>query len=72
MNVDRILGNWKQLKGSVKQQWGRFTNDQFIAMEGKRDKLAGKNQASYGHSMDEMTAAIKQHALWETSRKGKQ
>ena len=25
MNWDRIEGKWKQLKGSVKQQWGKLT-----------------------------------------------
>lgn len=24
MNWDRIEGNWKQFKGSVKQQWGKL------------------------------------------------
>ena len=68
MNADRIEGNWKQLKGSFKQHWGKFTNDPFIAMEGKRDQLAGKNQESYGLSMD---IAIKQHATYKVLRKEK-
>ena len=52
MNSDRIEGNWKQLKGSVKHQWGRFINDQFLAMEGKRDQLAGIVQEANGLSRD--------------------
>ena len=66
MNADRIEGNWKQLKGSFKQHWGRMTNDQFIAMEGKRDQMAGKDQESYGRSMDE---AVKNKASWQAYRK---
>ena len=27
MNWDRILGNWKQLKGIIGQRWGRLTAD---------------------------------------------
>jgi uncharacterized protein YjbJ (UPF0337 family) len=68
MNMDRIEGSWRQLKGNVKQQWGRLTNDQFMAMEGKRDQTAGKNQVSYGLSME---TAMKQQATWQTSRKEK-
>jgi uncharacterized protein YjbJ (UPF0337 family) len=48
MNWDRIEGNWKQLKGSAKQHWGRLINDQFIFIEGKRNRKAGEIQESYG------------------------
>ena len=36
MNWDRIEGNWKQLKGRVQQQWGKLTDDDFDAINGKR------------------------------------
>jgi uncharacterized protein YjbJ (UPF0337 family) len=52
MNWDRVEGNWKQLKGKLKQQWGKLINDQFLAMEGKRDVLAGIVQESYGSFKD--------------------
>lgn len=48
MNFDRIHGNWKQLKGNVKEQWGKLIGDQFIVFEGKRDQVDGKIQANYG------------------------
>lgn len=52
MNLDRIEGNWKQLKGKAKHRWGRLLNDQFLAMEGKRDLLAGIMQEANGISRD--------------------
>ena len=27
MNWDTIEGQWKQLKGKVKEKWGQFTDD---------------------------------------------
>jgi uncharacterized protein YjbJ (UPF0337 family) len=27
MNTDRIAGQWKQLAGRIKQQWGKLTED---------------------------------------------
>ena len=36
MNWDRIEGNWKQLKGSVKEQWGKLTDDQLDVIAGMR------------------------------------
>lgn len=27
MNTDIIKGNWKEIKGKAKQQWGKLTDD---------------------------------------------
>lgn len=58
MNWDRIEGNWKQFKGSVKEQWGKLTDDDLDVAEGKRDKLAGKLQERYGIAKDEAERQI--------------
>ncbi|MEI4471243.1 CsbD family protein [Frigidibacter sp. MR17.24] len=52
MNWDTVEGNWKQLKGSVKEQWGKLTDDDLDVAAGKRDKLAGLIQEKYGKSKD--------------------
>jgi uncharacterized protein YjbJ (UPF0337 family) len=62
MNWDRIEGNWKQFKGNIKEQWGKLTDDQLDVIAGKRDRLAGRIQESYGISVDETE---KQIALWQ-------
>ena len=48
MNWDQVEGKWKQMKGSVKEQWGELTNDDLDVIAGKRDKLIGKLQERYG------------------------
>ena len=53
MNWDRIEGQWKQMKGSVRERWGKFTDDDVDVIAGKRDKLVGRIQESYGISRDE-------------------
>lgn len=58
MNKDIIEGNWKQLKGSIKEQWGNLTDDHLDVIAGKRDKLAGKLQESYGITKDEAEKQI--------------
>ena len=62
MNWDRIEGNWKQLTGQVKEQWGKLTNDDFDVVAGRRDQLAGKIQLRYGVAKEE---AEKQIVAWE-------
>jgi uncharacterized protein YjbJ (UPF0337 family) len=53
MNRDRIEGNWKQLKGKVKEQWGKLTDDDLDVIAGKRDQMIGRIQERYGCSRDE-------------------
>lgn len=63
MNWDRIEGNWKQFRGSVREKWGKLTDDQLDVIGGKREQLAGKLQEAYGYSKDE---AEKQISDFET------
>ena len=53
MNKDEIGGNWKQVKGKVKEQWGKLTDDDMTVIEGKRDQLVGKIQERYGYAKDQ-------------------
>ena len=62
MNWDRIEGNWKQIKGQVKEGWGKLTDDDVSIINGKRDQLVGKIQERYGCAKDE---AERQVTAWE-------
>lgn len=53
MNWDRIEGKWTQMKGSLKQEWGKLTDDDLDYIAGSRDKLIGKLQERYGIAKDE-------------------
>lgn len=48
MNWDRIAGNWKQLQGRTKAQWGKLTDDDMDVINGRREQLAGRIQERYG------------------------
>lgn len=53
MNQDRIQGRWKQLKGKVKEQWGRLTEDDLDVIAGRRDQLLGRIQQRHGLAREE-------------------
>ena len=53
MNWDTIKGNWKQMTGKVKEEWGELTDDEITEAEGDRDQLVGKIQAKYGIAKEE-------------------
>ena len=48
MNRDIVKGNFSQIKGKIKQQWGKLTDDEIDQMEGSADILVGKLQERYG------------------------
>jgi uncharacterized protein YjbJ (UPF0337 family) len=53
MNQDRIRGQWKQVKGRIKEQWGRLTDDDLDVIAGKREQLLGRIQQRHGVAKDE-------------------
>jgi len=54
MNRDQFKGSWKQFKGELKQQWGKFTDDDLMQIEGDYDKFIGAVQKHYGDKKDEV------------------
>ena len=63
MNKDTISGNWKQLKGKAKEQWGKLTDDDLDVIAGKREQMVGKLQERLGIAQDEAEKQVKD---WET------
>ncbi|MDM4770468.1 CsbD family protein [Solimonas sp. SE-A11] len=59
MNQDIIKSQWKQLKGEIKQKWGKLTDDDLTLIEGKRDVLEGKIQERYGLAKDKASEEIR-------------
>ena len=58
MNNDRTAGAWHQMKGKVKEQWGKLTDDDLTQLEGKSEQLAGKIQERYGLAKDQVRSDI--------------
>lgn len=54
MNKDTLQGNWTELKGKVKQQWGKLTDDDLTQINGSYQELEGKLQKAYGYQKDQL------------------
>jgi uncharacterized protein YjbJ (UPF0337 family) len=52
MNTDVVAGRWKELKGKVKEQWGKLTDDDLDRAEGRADQMIGLLQRHYGYARD--------------------
>ena len=54
MNWDIYAGIWKQFKGKIKVRWGRFNDDHFGVIDGKRIQSAGMIQKTSGIARDKI------------------
>jgi uncharacterized protein YjbJ (UPF0337 family) len=46
---DILQGKWHELRGQVRQQWGKLTDDDLTRLSGKTEELAGVLQQRYGY-----------------------
>lgn len=65
MNQDQFEGKWDSMKGQVREQWGKLTDDEVTEAKGKREDLIGRIQEKYGDTkeaisqkLDEIAAKI--------------
>ena len=62
MNWHQVEGTWKQLRGKLKEQWGRFTHDQLDVIAGRHEQVVGKIQQRYGVTRNEAVRKVHRRA----------
>ena len=55
---DILQGQWKQLRGKIKEHWGNLTDDDLDRVNGQYDQLVGILQERYGYSMADAEARL--------------
>lgn len=60
MNQDIIKGKWTQMKGNMKNLWGKLTDDDIEKIDGNYDILVGKIQERYGRTKEEAEKECKE------------
>lgn len=53
MNEDILKGQWKQVQGDVRKNFGKLTDDDMEQIGGSVDKLMGKIQERYGYTKEQ-------------------
>lgn len=46
-------GRWDQIRGSIKKNWGKLTDDDLKQIDGDRDRLVGKLKEKYGFTKEQ-------------------
>jgi uncharacterized protein YjbJ (UPF0337 family) len=60
VNKDQISGNWHELKGKVRERWGKLTDDDLTELDGHAEELAGKLQKRYGLALEDAERQAKE------------
>lgn len=56
--ADKLKGNWNQIKGKIKQEYGEVTDNDLTYVEGKEDEMLGRIQKKTGKSKEEIKKFI--------------
>lgn len=60
MNQETLKGDWMILKGKIKEQWGKLTDDDLDVLEGHRDQLAGTLTKRYGYAKEQAEREVRE------------
>jgi uncharacterized protein YjbJ (UPF0337 family) len=60
MNKDQTHGKYQQVKGKLKETWGRLTDDDIALYEGQRDQFFGKLEEKYGLMREEAEERVRE------------
>jgi len=52
MNADIFEGKWKEMKGQIKEWWGKLTDDDLEQANGKAEQIVGLLQQKYGYTRE--------------------
>ncbi|MGE0638918.1 MAG: CsbD family protein [Thermoanaerobaculia bacterium] len=58
MNIDILSGQWQQLKGEIRETWGKLTDDEVERAQGSAEKLTGLLHEKYGWTKDEAAKRV--------------
>ncbi len=57
-NLTEIKGDWKEIKGKMKQKFAMLTDDDLLFAEGKQDEMLGKLEVKLGKTKAEIHKII--------------
>ncbi len=68
MNSDTLQGKWKQLRGNIKEAFGKLTDDDLLQADGNADKMMGALQVRYGYTKEQAQAEWNKFAAKHAAR----
>ena len=70
MNKERFQGNWEQLKGRIRQRWGKLTDDDVQRVRGNWEEMVVRMRERYGIEKDLLDGKLAVRDLPEAWNRG--
>ncbi|MBA3602941.1 MAG: CsbD family protein [Parachlamydiaceae bacterium] len=61
MNKEIFDGKWHEVKGKIKEKWGKLTDDDLTEIDGKKEALLGKLQSRYGYAKERAEKELEEY-----------
>jgi uncharacterized protein YjbJ (UPF0337 family) len=72
MNKDIFEGQWKVMRGQIKELWGKITDDELDQAAGNSEQVVGLLQQKYGYTREHAVEELNKHVeKFKTSLKEK-
>lgn len=50
MNIEKLENKWEEVKGQVKEKWGKLTKDDMLVIKGNKQQLRARLRERYGYT----------------------
>lgn len=60
VNQQVLQGNWNEIKGKLRERWGRLSNDQLESAHGNLDQLVGTIQKQTGEARESVEGYLEE------------
>ena len=61
MNTDILQGKWHQMKGEIKERWGKLTDDDLGRIDGNTERLYGILEERYGWTKEIIKRRVQEY-----------
>lgn len=58
MNKDFLKGSWEQIRGRIRSEWGKLTDDDLTRANGDLEELVGIVRKRYGYEDDQARSKV--------------
>ena len=60
MNENTVQGSWLEIKGKIREKFGKLTDDEVEKFKGNLDQIVGKIQHVYGYAEEHAEREFKE------------
>ena len=60
LNQEQFLGKWNEIKGGIRNLWGKLTDDELESVKGNVTEVTGLVERKYGETKEEIKAKLDQ------------